>query len=288
MIRHLATATTIALLALTACGSEGPATQPPQTLPPTTEPPTEPPSIDFDLPTDPNAIVLQLDVGVNQPDPVAIAGGYPVFTLYADGRLIARDRSVESGDLPPLVATRLDAEGVRKLVGLAISRGALDPLDSYGYINLADGNGYGFVVTTADRSSRFGVYGLGGEGSDGDDFTTEERAARAELVELRNALRNWVDVVGDHVVDQPELFSGDRILLIALDETVAAGVEIPADTSGGMFYDARIEDLYCVELTVADSPGLVEAITSVDRHGGRYLFRQVLPHEPGCALVSEL
>ncbi len=286
MIRHLSTTTIGALLVLTACGADATTTKPPPTAPPETT--TVPPSLPFELPADPDAVVLQIDIGVNQPDPIAIASGYPYFTLYADGRLIARDRDVEAGALAPLVAARLDGDGVRQLVGLAIERGALDPLDSYGYVNIADGDGTSFVVTTADRSTRFGVYGLGAEGSDRDELTPAEGAARSELSRLREELADWPTLVADHIVEQPTLYTGDTVLLVAEDELTAAAALPGVDVAGGAFHAARIVDLYCVELSVADQLGLVESITASARYDGRRTFRQLLPHEPGCALVSEL
>lgn len=280
MIRHLAVT---AAVALAACGSAASTTEPTEP----TEPSTTVPRVEFDLPADPDAVVLQLTVGVNQPDPIAIASGYPIFTLYADGRLVVRDRTVRSGALAPLAMARLSEQGVRELLAAAIAHGGLDPLDSYGWPNVADDDSLGFVVATADRRSEFGVYGLGSEGDPADEITPEELEGRRALRRLRDALVGWKATVGEHVVQSPAPYTGETVLAVAVDELDAVALDLPADLTGGAFYENRVDDVYCVELSLVEWPDLVDALVAARSSGTWVTFRQVLPHEPGCAIVTE-
>jgi hypothetical protein len=288
MIRQLHPASVIALIVVTAaCGSDDASTTELTTVVPaiTTSPPVE-----FELPGDPDTVVLQLESGVNQPDPLAVSTGYPIFTLYADGRLIVKDPDAESGALPPLVAARLAPEGVNALVELAIASGALDPLDSYGSPPIADADGLGFVVATADQRSEFGVYALGSESNAGDELTDEQLAARLELRGLRDALLGWEETVSEHVVEPPTLYGGETMLVMArpsLEDIAAAG--FPFDVvATGTVYENRVGTVFCAELVIADSPGLVDLVTADDAPATwDFEFRQSLPHEPGCDILPE-
>lgn len=287
MIRRLAAPISASLLALAACGSDDTSTtEPPPPIEPP-PPPIEPPptTAEFEVPTDPNAIVLQLDVGVNQPDRLAISTGSPIVTLYADGRLIARDDTAGSGALPPFVLTVVSPEGVRELLGMAIAAGGLDPLASYGSPNVADDDSISFIVATADRRSEFGVYGLGSEGDAADEMSSEQLAARADLVRLRDALADWQTVIGEHVIEPPILFTGERVMVIALDDSDVAGLGIPVEP--GAYYENRVGEVYCAEVVIADSPGVVETLTDAPALGDRIEVRQVLPHEPGCQIIPD-
>jgi len=288
MIRQLVPAIVSALIVVTAaCSSDDASTTEPSAVAPTI---TTSPPVEFELPGDPDAVVLQLDSGVNQPDPLAVAAGYAIFTVYADGRLIVRDPDVESGALPPLVAARLAPEGVKALVELAISSGALDPLDSYGSPPIADADGLGFVVATADQRSEFGVYALGSESNAGDELTEQQLAARLELRDLRDALLGWEETVSEHVVEPPTLYAGETMLVIArpsLEDIAAAG--FPFDmVATGTVYENRVGSVFCAEFVVADSPGLVDLVTADDAPATwDFEFRQSLPHEQGCDILPE-
>ena len=233
--------------------------------------------------------MLQIDVGVNQPDPIAIVSGYPYLTVYADGRVIARNRSVESGALPPLVVARITQDGVRALVQEAIDRGALTPLDRYGSPAVADADGTRFVVATADIRSEFGVYALGERAepdNEYNDVTPEQQAARDELASLRRSLLGWETTVADDVIEPPTLFLGDSMLVVAYSEFDVQRAGWSVDVSGGDYYETRIDSLWCTEVVVADNPDLVDEVTS-SGFDPDFVFRQVLPHEPGCQILPD-
>lgn len=282
MIARLLSATAV-LLVLAACGSD------PSSTPAVTEPPTTEPSVDVVLPDNANAIVLQVDVGVNQPDSVSISTGYPFFTLYRDGRLIVRDPEIATGPLPPLVIAQLTPDGVDALVAEAIAAGALDPLERYGSPNIADDDSYRFVVATAERQSDFGVYGLGHERDENDEITDEQLAARIELLDLRNRLLGWQDTVAGEIAEPPVPFTGETMLVMAYSEIDAANADFPFDlTTNGETYENRVNTVFCTELVVAESPGLIEIVTAPnDPRTTGLEFRQSLPHEPGCEIMPD-
>jgi hypothetical protein len=217
-------------------------------------------------PDDPDAVVVQVGVSVNQPNPIAIATGHPPFTLYGDGRLIVRDRTVESEGLLPLVEARVSPEGVQALLTAAVDALLGADRSEYDGPPVADADAYRLTITTADAPTQT----LRGEWID----------------QVRRALDDWRSIVGDHLVDEPVLYTGDTVLAIGsvrhLDELDEAFVELfrGADT-----FDARAGRVVCAELTGDALDELLPTIATESY--GPIGFRQLLPQESGCDLIDE-
>ncbi|MEO1060489.1 MAG: hypothetical protein AAFZ07_03645 [Actinomycetota bacterium] len=274
MRRHLILATLVISLALAACSSDGGGADEPTDVRP---------------PDDPDAIVLQLDGAVNQPDPLAIAEGRPLFTLYGDGRVIAVDESVEREDrgaLLPMAQGRLSAEGVQLLLDEAVARGVLDPLDEYGSTDVADADSVRFVAATDRRFVEFGVSGLGTE----DGLDAEQVEARRQLLELGELLLDWQRVAAAHIVDEPVAYTGDSVLVIADERRLAPEAdELFGIRTAGEQVRTRAGAVWCRELTGADLDALLPTIVDPAADLPHVLVvRQVFPGEPGCAVVEQL
>ncbi len=275
----------ILLLLTAACGDAAVTTtvEPPATtLPPAT---TTVPDVTFDLPAGSGDVVLQIDVGVNQPNPLPVVQyGFPTFTLYGDGRIIATDRDVETGALPRIVEARVSSEGMQALVAEAVAAGLLEPLDDYGDAQIGDADSTRFVLDTGDRQVSFGVYAVG------ETFGIDDPgqiAARERLSGFVRALRDWRSLAGEFVVEEPEPFTGDGVLVLGYPGEVAAGGELAAGVVWEpQTYDTRLGPMDCQAVTGADYEALLPAITDPDTDWAVY-FRQIFPGEPGCEILPE-
>ncbi len=269
MRRHLVPVIVTSFV-LAACGGDGTAAEPPEVRPP----------------DDPGAVVLQIDEGVNFPDPLAIAEGHPTFTLFADGRVIARDRSVESGALLPLVEGRLAPEGVQQLLDEAARLGALEPLDDYGFPEIADADTTRFVVATLDGEVEISVYDLGTE----DGVSREQAEARRELGELEDLLLDWRTTAADHVLEEPTLFTGETLLVLAVEGRLSPGDDEQFRlTAEGVAVDTRVAPVLCREIGGTELEQLLPLITDPELGSRPGLdFRQVLPGESGCDVIPQL
>ncbi len=266
------------LLLVAACGDSAATTT---TTPPTTTTTVAP--VAFELPTGPDDVVLQIDVGVNQPDPLPVVQfGFPAFTLYGDGRIIAIDRDVESGPLPGLIEARVSPEGMQALVAAAVDAGLLEPLADYGDAQIGDADSTRFVLDTGDQQVSFGVYAVGETFGIED---SEQIAGRERLAAFRRALRDWRAIAGEFVVEEPELFTGDGVLVLAYPGEVASGRELAAGiTWGPESYDTRLGPMDCQSVTGADFEALLPSITDPDATWSVH-FRQIFPGEPGCDIL---
>lgn len=246
--------------------------------------------VEVSLPDDSDVVVLQIDVGVNQPDPVAVSSGHPIFTLFADGRLIARDRDVESGALPKLVEARLSRAGVEAVMGEVVGRGLLDPLDDYGRPQIADASSHRFTITTATQTVEFGVSAFGSADADDAGVSADQAAAREELVALEAVLFDWQTNVAEHVIEEPSLFVGDSVLVLSDERRITDEEDaLFGIRAAGVIYDTRVAPVVCTELSGDTLDELVPAITDPDAGSGwTSELRPVFPGEPGCEIVTEL
>lgn len=277
----------MALLAA-ACGSATTETT-------TVAPPTAPPVADYPLPTGPTDIVLRLSIGANQPDPLPIVAVFPELTLYGDGRLLVADPARPRPVLPQLIEVQLTAAGAQRLVAEADARGALDPLDRYGTTALADGDSTRFTIDSGDGQAQFSVYDLGGESFAEDLLTSEQLDARRQLVELRDGLRSWRDLVGDEILSEG-VYVPEAVAVVGIERGDAGNTDLPVDLgSSGERLETRIVPVQCLIVTGSERDELVDALEQADattdwRLDGRgwdVVFRPLLPEETGCASLAD-
>ncbi len=278
---------TMALLAAAACGSATTETAP--------EAPTPAPVADYPLPTGFDDVVLRLFVGANQPDPLPILAAFPELTLYGDGRMLVWDRDGSQSILPAWLEVRVSPAGMQRLVAEADARGALDPLERYGSTNLADGDSTRFEVDTGDRQAQVSVYDLGGEQFAEDLLTPEQLDARRQLVELRDALRDFRGLLGDDILsEQP--YALETVAVIGIERGLRSSTDFPFDLRvTGELLESRVEPVQCQVVTGSDLDELVALLEQADgatvwRIGSRawdLAFRPLLPDEAGCAALAD-
>jgi len=275
------------MLVAAACGDDDPAAT--SSIAPTTTGSTE--AVVYTPPTGAGDVILRMVIGVNQPDPLAILEAFPEFTLYGDGRLLVSDPDTRGASLRSLIEFQVDPAGIQLLLAAAGDHGALDPLDSYGSTDVADSDTTSFVVDAGSDRATFGVYNVTGQSG---DITSEQLAARADLVELRDLLRDFRAVLGDDIVsEQP--FVPQGVAVFGVERGSGAELMLPFDLeTTGDSVETRIDSVQCLIATGPDVDDLALLLAGTDR-GTRWLvngaswaivFRPVLPDEGGCAELA--
>ncbi len=250
---------------------------------------------DYPLPAGSDDVVLRLFVGANQPDPLPIVAAFPELTLYGDGRLLVVDRDGPRSILPALTKVQVSPAGMQRLVAEADARGALDPLERYGTTNLADGDSTRFTVDSGDVQAQLSVYDLGGERFAEDVLTPEQIDARRQLVELRDALRDFRGLLGDEILSE-EAYAPEAVAVIGIQRGDTGTTDFPFDLGvTGERLESRVEAVQCQVVTGSELDELRALLEPVDgatdwRIGGRgwdLVFRPLLPDEAGCAALAD-
>lgn len=281
---------TLLLAALTACSSGGTDPEPEQQGPDSTETQTEIIDAMIDLPTGPDAVVLQVDERVNQPDPFPIAAAYPAFTLYGDGTVVYRDRAADPSALPPLMQAEVSPAGMQLLMAEAIDAGVFDSPDTGFDRDVADASSVYIRATADGRSVAYTI----GDNEELDDLTD-----RLEL--------DWADIVGDEILAEPLPYAFESVLVVARqDRADVAATDVPRlpiDLRQADEIPTRVLPVRCVELSAGEFDeirALADTITTPNGSTWRsgtatgtpgaglwyVLFRPVLPHETDCELIA--
>jgi hypothetical protein len=245
----------------------------------------------YPAPNGASDIVLQLAVRANQPDPLDVLEAFPEFTLFGDGTLLVADPETRSDPIPGLLEYRVDSDGIQQLLGLADDAGALVPPESFGSTDLADGDTTAFVVDIGSLRSEFGVYDIGGTGM---DLTPEQTEARAALTGLRDALRDFATVLGDHV-SGGEPFPLSTVAVFGVPRGSGAVAVLPFDLEvRGEEVDPGVVPVHCFIATGDDLDALLGAVAAVERNarwlvGGdswAVVFRPLLPGDGDCTELA--
>lgn len=282
----------LALLASLAACADPPAVSSPS--------PDAEPSPRVQLPAEPDALVLRVELVGGFVTPETTLARLPRYSLYADGRLISDGPvpAVYPGPaLPNLLVQTLDAAAVQDLADRALAAGVAETGD-LGSPNVADVPSTRFTLVTRDETHVREVYalsepGLGGEQPEG-GVTDEQRAARAELRELIDTL----DALGQEP-PRPESYTATSVAALARpwsapedDRELAPspvpwpGPALPGEPVG------RLPELGCVTATGAEADAVLAAAAeansltpwqSPDGALWSVTFRPLLPDETGCA-----
>ncbi len=295
-MRRLVMTVAALVLLVAACGDDEPAatsgaevTTPGTEVANTTEA-TE--MVDFPAPIGALDVVLRMAIKANQPDPLAILEVVAEFTLYGDGTLLVADPDTRGADLPGLIEFQVDPTGIQLLLNAAADHGALDPLDSYGSTDVADGDTTSFVVDAGSVQTGFGVYDLAGESG---DVTAEQLAARGSLVELRNLLRDYRTLLGSHIVSERP-YALQAVAVFGLERGSGADVGFPFDLEvAGESIETRVLPVQCLIVTGSDVDVLTTLLTDaepvsrwlINGNSWAIVLRPVLPDEGGCAELAE-
>jgi hypothetical protein len=292
-----AAAVLLAVLVLAACAEPPAAVSPPSD----SAPPPRP-----ELPADPGALVLRVEQVGGFVTPETNLSRVPVYSLYADGRLITDGPvpAIYPGPALPNVQVQVvDAATVQELADRALAAGVAETTD-LGAPPLADVPSTRFTLVTAAETHVREVYALGvgpprGEPDDG--LTEEQRAGRAELQDLLAALADVGQQPGPGGVPAVEGYAATAVAAIARPwsapaDDVAAGLApdpvpwpgppLPGVPVGGL------PVLGCVTATgdqaaaVLGAARTANALTPWSTPDGALwsvTFRPLLPDESDCA-----
>lgn len=275
------------LLLLGACAQRGTATPPPD--------PTPSPSVE--LPAEGAALVLRVEYVGGFVTPSMLASRLPLYSLYADGRLITDGpvAAIYPGPaLPNVQVQQLDAATVQALADRAVAAGVGETTD-LGSPPIADAPSTRFTLTTAEGTVTREVYALAehvveGDGADA-GLTEEQVAGRTRLQELLGALSD----VGQQPIPS-ESYVPHAVAAVATpwidpeDELVHPelawpGPELPGEAVAGPL------DAGCAVATGEQASAVLAAASSANAAtpwvsgGTRWsvAFRPLMPDESGCA-----
>ena len=279
------------LLALAACaedaGGESVATSPSSTAEPA---------------AGPDELILRVDHSGGFVTPTMLATRLPLFSLYADGRVVTEGPQVlvyPPPALPNVQVSRIQPADVDRLVRMAVDAGVTGSAD-LGRPPVADAPTTRFSVRTASGTQVVQAYALQETPSGARGVTAAQQAARTRLQELLDALTNLDSVLGEGAVSAQQPYVPAALAAVATPyvepgapeppqaEQEWFGPPLPGEALG------TIEGLTCVVLG-AEYLEHLEHLSSTATaatpwtYGGKrwsVSLRPLLPDESGCADLS--
>jgi hypothetical protein len=251
-------------------------------------------------PADPDAVVLRIEVTGGFVPVGTILTELPVFTLYADGRVVTQGPIPEiyPGPLMPNLQVQIvTADDVEAIVAAAREAG-LDGSDaSHDVTNIADAATTVFTLVLDGEVHRVSAYALFDDPFADPALDEETRTARARLSELQRQLGDLEALLG-HPVDAPEPLIAERARLFVTDQVgdpdpnlASQVLPLPPSIEPEEGEPVGYDDAFrCVlvegEAYEALRPILesANALTVWERDEERYslLVRPLLPGEAGC------
>ena len=268
------------------------------------------PAPDPALPTGEDELVLQVSYTGGFMTPEMLASRLPIVSVYADGRVLTEGPvpAIFPGPAWPNVQVQeIDPSAVDTLVDRAVAAGVTETGD-LGTPPLADVPSTRFTLTTAAGTSVREVYALTEipELEPGDSGLTEEQiTAREELRSFLGALTDLPATLGEDAVSAATPYEPAAVAALVRPWTATEdggqpelvqpearwpGPALPGEPVG------PLPDLSCVAATGEQARAVVTAARAtnvltpwVTDDGARWAvtFRPLLPHESGCADLSE-
>lgn len=256
-------------------------------------------------PADPDAVVLRVEVTGGFVPYGYLLTELPVFTLYADGRVITQGPIAEiyPGPLMPnLLIRTLSTDDVDVIVEAARAAGLDGPDASYDVTNIADAATTVFTLTIDGETHRISAYALFEDPLGDPTLDEEARAGRDRLNELQRQLGDLEALLG-HPIPAEEPFAADAARLFATDQLSDAPPDLTRqvlpwpvsfDPMDGepVGYDDAFRCLLVEGADYAEILPVLEsanALTVWERDEDRYalIVRPLLPDESGCPAAVE-
>ncbi|WP_369139831.1 hypothetical protein [Modestobacter versicolor] len=258
------------------------------------------------LPGDADVPVLQVAYTGGFVTPETLAGRLPVVAVYADGRVFSQGpvAAVFPGPAWPNVQVQqADPGTVEALVRRALDGGVAGTSD-LGTPPIADAASTRFTVTTAEGTTVREVYALMEGAGETTGLTDQQQADRAELAELFGELTDLPATLPPEG-EAPASYEPAAVAALvrpwtapdgdpALDPTVQQpeaawpGPALPGEPTG--------PGVSCVVATGDQAPAVTTAARAANQltpwrtdDGARWAvtFRPLLPHETGCADLTD-
>jgi hypothetical protein len=248
-----------------------------------------------DGPKLPDGLVLQVSHVGGFVTPEALATRLPLVSVYSDGRVLTEGPvpAIYPGPaLPNVQVAHVDQAALQGLVEQARAAGVAETGD-LGSPPIADAPSTRFTLVTDEGTVVREVYALtDGLGAD-DQLSPEQRAGRAALGELLDALTAAAGGAAEAYV--PDALAVVGRPWTADDDEIEPGlvqpeVAWPGPALPGEPLEPRL-GLSCLLVTGADTPTVLAAATAANARtpwlapdGSRWAlsFRPLLPHESDC------
>jgi hypothetical protein len=219
-MRRLALILVVPLLAVAACGDDGPAPRAAGTLPPAT---TQAPTPSYDLATGAGDVVISVRYEGGFVPAGAIFARTPVALVTGDGRALTTGPvpAIYPGPLLPNIQERsITPAATQQLVALADRLGLLADVTYPRNDQVADAQDTIVDITVGGRTFHHQAYALGIDGSEADP-------GRQRLLELVSAVGDLEGTVGAASLGPEQLFRADQYLIQAVaTDPPTAGTDV--------------------------------------------------------------
>jgi hypothetical protein len=225
-------------------------------------------------------------------------GRIPMVSVYADGRVITQGPEIAiypGPALPNLRVRRIAVRDVDRLVARARTAGVGTPTD-FGTPGIADAMSTRFTVNGPGGTRTTDVYALSETDAQTSGLTSRQRAARARMRALLDAITDLPRTLGAHAVRPDQSYRATAVAAIARTWTsTGTGIDSPVRAWPGTALPGQpfgnTTGLTCATSTGAAATRVLTAATSASTatpwsfHGQRWsiLLRPLLPDEAGCA-----
>jgi hypothetical protein len=261
--------------------------------------PTEP-----GLPGAPDELVLQVSYTGGFVTPEMLAARLPVVSVYADGRVLTEGPVIAiypAPAWPNVQVQEIDRAAVHSLVERARAAGVTETGD-LGMPPLADVPSTRFTLVTATETSVREVYALTEADGLGPDsgLAEEQLAARAELRGFLDELTDLPGTLGAAAVSAVAAYEPEAVAALARPWTADPEIVQPESRWPGPALPGEpagpLPGLGCVTATGDEARAVVAAARAatsltpwVTDDGARWAvtFRPLLPHESGCADLTQ-
>lgn len=241
-------------------------------------------------------VVLRVDYTGGFVDPATTITRLPALSIYGDGRVITEGPQIAiypGPALPNVQVQQISRQDVRVLVERALDAGVGAGLD-FGHPPIADAASTRFTVLTQVGPQSSTVYALGPPTDDG-DLSDEQRANRAAMWDLFEALTDLPKTLGADAVSEPQPYRPTAIAAVATrweaNELLESPPELawPGPALPGDPIDAD-GSLRCVTVTGDEASALLNAAAEANQETPwvsgdtrwRVTLRPLLPDEAGC------
>jgi hypothetical protein len=244
-----------------------------------------------------HGLILRIDVGGGFLAPQAQLRQVPMFSLYADGRLVIPGPQIEiypGPALPNLQVRTVSQEGIQAIVAAAQAAGLLGPDRHYDAIRVADAPTTTFTLVAAGARHIVSVQALGIEPVQG--ATPEETDARRKLADLQSKLsdlQSWLPA-GSLGPEEPFVTDELRVYVFRYqppEDLMQKTIAWPLDSFQGFSLLPGNAEIRCGAVSGPDLNAVLTAarqaneLTPWGADGERWtvVFRPLLPDESDCA-----
>ena len=244
--------------------------------------------------TDPNALLLRIDLSGGFVPVETIFTSLPQMSVYGDGTVITQGPQIAiypGPAVPNLLVRTLDEEGIETLLQTALDAGLVGPAPDYGQPPIADAPDTVVTVNVDGKTYEHRANALGDFGTGDMGLTETQAEARKALATFVSSATDLATLVGsDHITaEEPYEITGWRLRATVAD-SLPTGEPAPTLTPWPVLGLALASIGECTAVTGDQASAVTAAMQQANQltyftEGGvtyQVLARPLLPDESGC------